>query len=76
MGFSQQQLAVRIGVALPTVSHRETGRSWPSPLAAEKIRRVLDGMGPAGGALVKRLRLHRNRIPRTRGGGERVDEGK
>jgi len=52
-GFSQQALAVRLGIALPTVSRWENGKSHPSPLALEKIEAFLREMGKDGEAMLK-----------------------
>ncbi len=52
-GISQQALAVRLGIALPTVSRWENGRSRPSPLAVEKIKGFLNDMGAEGHPLLE-----------------------
>ena len=53
MGLSQQTLAVRLGVALPTVSRWENDQSLPSPLALEKIEAFLKDVGAEGQVLIK-----------------------
>jgi len=53
VGLSQQALAVRLGIALPTVSRWENGRSKPSPLAREKIATLLREMGKDGKAMLR-----------------------
>lgn len=57
-GLSQQALAVRLGIALPTVSRWENGRSRPSPLALEKIEAFLRGMGEEGESLLRAFFLN------------------
>lgn len=52
MGLSQQELAVRLGVALPTVSRWENRRSKPSPLALDRIEALLRDMGEEGEAFI------------------------
>ncbi len=52
-GYSQQALAVRLGIALPTVSRWENKRSKPSPLALEKIEAFLRDVGEEGEPLLK-----------------------
>ena len=64
MGLSQQTLAVRLGVALPTVSRWESKRSNPSPLALERIRSFLQDMGEEGKALLER---YFDKVGRERG---------
>lgn len=54
MGLSQQSLAVRLGIALPTVSRWETRRSKPSPLALDKIEVFLHDAGDEGEALLEK----------------------
>jgi type I restriction enzyme M protein len=44
---SQEQLAHRIGVSWSTVSRWENGRGKPSPLAREKLAKVLRATGMA-----------------------------
>ena len=62
MGLSQQALAVRLGVALPTVSRWENKRSLPSPLALEKIETFLQDIGEEGEVLIKQY-FHKNTKP-------------
>jgi len=63
LGLTQQELAVRLGVALPTVSRWETGRHKPSRLALDKIEGLLREMGEEGEAL---LEEHFNRSARDK----------
>lgn len=62
MGLSQQALAVRLGIALPTVSRWENKRSLPSPLALEKIEAFLQDIGEEGEVLIKQY-FHKNTKP-------------
>jgi putative transcriptional regulator len=41
-GWTQEQLARNIGVSLNTVQRWESGRTIPSPLAMEKLQKVLE----------------------------------
>ncbi|MFC1913758.1 multiprotein-bridging factor 1 family protein [Chloroflexota bacterium] len=41
-GWSQENLARHLGVSLHTVHRWETGKTIPSPLAMEKLQKVLD----------------------------------
>ena len=40
--WTQEQLARNIGVSLNTVQRWESGKTQPSPLAMEKLQRVLE----------------------------------
>ena len=40
LGLTQLQLAVKIGVAIATVSRWENGSRQPSPMAMAKLRRL------------------------------------
>jgi len=40
-GWTQEQLARNIGVSLNTVQRWESGKTVPSPLAMEKLQKVL-----------------------------------
>jgi len=40
-GWTQEQLARKIGVSLNTVQRWETGKTHPSPLAMEKLQELL-----------------------------------
>lgn len=53
LGLTQQELAGRLGVALPTVSRSESERHTPSRLALDKIETSLHEMGEQGEALLK-----------------------
>jgi transcriptional regulator with XRE-family HTH domain len=41
-GWTQEQLARNIGVSLNTVQRWESGKTRPSPLAIEKLQRLLE----------------------------------
>ncbi|MFC1847565.1 multiprotein-bridging factor 1 family protein [Chloroflexota bacterium] len=41
-GWSQENLARHLGVSVHTVHRWETGKTIPSPLAMEKLQKVLD----------------------------------
>jgi DNA-binding transcriptional regulator YiaG len=41
LGLSQQQFAQKLGVGLMTVSRWERGKSKPSHLALEKIKKII-----------------------------------
>lgn len=41
-GWTQEQLARSIGVSLNTVQRWESGKTRPSPLAMEKLQRLLE----------------------------------
>ncbi len=45
LGLTQEQLAVALGVTYSTINRWENGRSKPSPLAMEKIDKMLEEMG-------------------------------
>ena len=53
LGLTQQELAGRLGVALPTVSRWENKRHKPSRLALDKIATLLHEMGEEGEALLE-----------------------
>jgi len=41
MAWTQEQLARKIGVSLNTVQRWESGKTYPSPLAMEKLKSLL-----------------------------------
>ena len=41
LGFTQEELARKLGLALSTVSKWEQGCTSPSPLAREKLQRLI-----------------------------------
>ena len=41
-GWTQEQLARNVGVSLNTVQRWESGKTLPSPLALEKLEKVLE----------------------------------
>jgi transcriptional regulator with XRE-family HTH domain len=43
-GWTQEQLSRNIGVSLNTVQRWESGKTIPSPLAMEKLQKVLEGV--------------------------------
>ncbi|MFC2068033.1 multiprotein-bridging factor 1 family protein [Chloroflexota bacterium] len=43
-GWTQEQLARKVGVSLNTVQRWESGRTKPSQLAMEKLQEVLEGV--------------------------------
>ena len=47
-GLTQEQFAPTLGVTYTTINGWENGRSKPSPLAMEKIERMLEKMGDKG----------------------------
>ena len=47
-------MAVRLGVALPTVSRWENRRSKPSPLALDRIEALLRDMGEEGESFIEK----------------------
>jgi len=42
LGMSQQKFATKLGVGMMTVSRWERGIAKPSPLALEKLHKLLD----------------------------------
>jgi len=40
LGLTQLQLAVKVGVAIATISRWEQGKRRPSPMAMAKLRRL------------------------------------
>lgn len=53
-GLTQEQFAASLGVVFPTVNRWENGRARPSPLAMQKIERMLQGLGEQGQELLRR----------------------
>lgn len=51
LGWTQMEMAIELGVSLPTINRWENARSSPSHLAAEKIEslRKRNGMGGSYG---------------------------
>ena len=66
LGLTQQELAVRLGVALPTVSRWENSRNAPSRLARDRIEALLREMGEDGAALPPQQEPFRAAVPRDR----------
>lgn len=47
-GLTQEQFAASLGVTYSTINRWENGRSQPSPLAMEKLERMLKQIGNKG----------------------------
>lgn len=43
-GWTQEKMARNVGVSLNTVQRWESGKTFPSPLATEKLQRLLKDM--------------------------------
>ena len=43
-GWTQEQLARELGISLNTVQRWESGKNKPSPLALEKLQKILDNV--------------------------------
>lgn len=54
LGLTQEQFAASLGVVYPTVNRWENGHAQPSPLAVEKIQRMLQELGELGQELLQR----------------------
>jgi transcriptional regulator with XRE-family HTH domain len=54
LGLTQEKFASRLGVAFPTVSRWENGRTVPSPLAFRQLEGVLREMEEEGADLLKK----------------------
>ena len=54
LGLTQEKFAARLGVTLPTVNRWENSRTKPSPLAIQKLRDLISGMGDEAKHLVGR----------------------
>ena len=52
--LTQEKFAAKLGVAYPTISRWENGRSQPSPLAMEKIELLIAEMGDRGKDLLSK----------------------
>lgn len=51
-GLTQEKFAAKLGVTFPTINRWENGRARPSPLAIQKIKELLLGMGADGQKLL------------------------
>ena len=44
MGFTQEQFAAKLGVSFPTVNRWENKKTKPSPLAIQKLQKLLSAL--------------------------------
>ena len=44
MGLTQEQFAAKLGVSFPTVNRWENQKTKPSPLAAQKLQKLLSSL--------------------------------
>jgi DNA-binding transcriptional regulator YiaG len=51
-GLSQEKFAAQLGVSFPTVNRWENNRAKPSPLAVEKIEKMVRRLGERGQQLL------------------------
>lgn len=51
-GLTQEKFAAQLGVTFPTINRWENNRATPSPLAMEKIEKVLRRLGSRGQELL------------------------
>lgn len=51
-GLTQEKLAAQLGVTFPTVNRWENHRATPSPLAVEKIEKMVQRLGSRGQELL------------------------
>ncbi len=51
-GLTQEQFAAQLGVTFPTVNRWENNRAKPSPLAVEKIEKMVRRLGTRGQELL------------------------
>ncbi|WYL94268.1 MAG: helix-turn-helix transcriptional regulator [Gloeotrichia echinulata IR180] len=56
-GLTQEQFAAALGVTYSTINRWENGRTEPSPLAMQKIERMLQEMGEHGQDLLLKYHL-------------------
>jgi transcriptional regulator with XRE-family HTH domain len=54
-GLTQEKFAAKLGVTYPTINRWENSRAKPSPLAIQRIKEVLRGMGKDGIDLPKKF---------------------
>jgi transcriptional regulator with XRE-family HTH domain len=47
-GLTQEQFAAQLGVTFPTINRWENNRAKPSPLAVEKIEKMVRRLGDRG----------------------------
>lgn len=55
LGLTQEKFAAKLGVTLPTINRWENGRTRPSPLAMQRLRELVAGLGEKGNDLLARL---------------------
>ena len=55
LGLTQEKFAAKLGVTLPTINRWENGRTRPSPLAMQRLRELVAGLGEKGNDLLVRL---------------------
>ena len=55
LGLTQEKLAAKLGVTLPTINRWENGRAKPSPLAIQSLRSLVSEMGDEGEDLMERF---------------------
>ena len=53
LGLTQEKLAAKLGVTLPTINRWENGRASPSPLAMRNLRELVHRMGDDGKDLIE-----------------------
>ncbi len=53
LGLTQEKLAAALGVTFPTVNRWENGRAKPSPLALQRIERLIRELGAIGEDLLR-----------------------
>lgn len=51
-GLTQEKFAAQLGVTFPTVNRWENNRAKPSPLAVEKIEKMVRRLGARGQELL------------------------
>ena len=55
LGLTQEKFAAKLGVTLSTINRWENGRTRPSPLAMQRLRELVAGLGEKGNDLLVRL---------------------
>jgi transcriptional regulator with XRE-family HTH domain len=51
-GLTQEKFAAELGVTYPTINRWENNRATPSPLALEKIKKIVRRLGERGQKLL------------------------
>lgn len=54
VGLSQEKFAAKLGVTFSTVSRWERQKAMPSPMAFDRMRKLLEKMGDCGADLLER----------------------